>query len=408
MAAFLVLVAGCAADPGGGDPGADRSDDDHAGALRVAQFNIRELTTAKLLDPQSPQVRAAAEVIARFDADVLCLNEIQYDLAGVPDPQLPGDAPAARPGALSLDGDGAGNAARLGERVAEVDPELRYAHSAVFLGNSGFAFEGNPAGKGAELFAMRGFGEFEGRFNTGVLSRFPIRADGVRVIADFPWHDLPGNRIAELEAELGVKVPAGFPLFEKALHIVPIEIGAAAADGEDGGDQAELLYLILLHPVSSGFNDLNPFRNADELHALALFLSGELPGVEPLPEGARFLVIGDLNSDPEDGESPGSVNVVADHPRVAAHFPTGDGGEIGTHPERNTFLSGCGRDGAIVTKPSAKLQLQLDYLLPSVTLGEPVASGIFWPHHQTDPDGYALACRASDHRHVFVDLPGAQ
>lgn len=390
VAAALLLLAACGSSPDAGDPGDDRHDDERAG-LRIAQFNIRELSTAKLLDPKSTQVKAATEVIARFRSDILCLNEIQYDLAGVPDAGLPGDPGQPLPEAFAIDGDPAGNANRLASRIAEVAPDLAYDHTALFLGNSGVAFAGDTDD---ELFQMRGFGEFPGRFNTAVLSRLPIRFDQIRVISDFPWRALPGNRIAEMEAALGITVPDDFPLFEKGLHIVPVEL-------EDG----DLLHLVLLHPVSSGFNDLNPFRNADELAALAMFLSGELPDVEPLPEDALFVVIGDLNSDPEDGESPGSVEPVFGHERVVAHFPVGDGGEAGTNPEHNTFLSGCGREGQpIVTNPKSKLQLQLDYLLPSVTLGKPLASGVFWPHHKKAADDYALACRASDHRYVFIDV----
>jgi hypothetical protein len=82
----------------------------------------------------------------------------------------------------------------------------------------------------------------------------------------------------------------------------------------------------------------------------------------------------------------------------------GAGGTENTHPERNTFLSGCGQ-GYVVQKPESRLQLQLDYLLPSRTFDEPVDSGIYWPHHDNDRDGYELACRASDHRFVWMDLP---
>jgi alkaline phosphatase D len=394
IAIGVVFATACIAtdDPEGGGPGGGgKADDPSSRPLRIAQFNIRELTTAKLLDPAHRQVNAAADVIARFDAEILSINEIQYDLADVPIAGLPG-APAAQPGAISFDGDPAGNAARLAKRVAAVDPELDYAHAIMFLGNSGFAYTGATGGH-AEL-EMRGFGEFNGRYNSALLSKHPIRTGDVRVIHDYPWRDVPGNSIAELEATLGIAVPDDFPIFEKALHVVPVEIETGA-----------VVYFVLAHPVSSGFSALNPYRNRDELHAIALYLSGELPGVEPLPPDAHFVVVGDLNSDPEDGDGGGGIRSLIEHPRIDAHFPEGRGGSEGMHPERNTFLSGCGREtGPIVANPATKLQLQLDYLLTSTTLGDPMASSIYWPHHVQQPAEYALTCYASDHRFVWMDL----
>ncbi|HEY5933916.1 MAG TPA: endonuclease/exonuclease/phosphatase family protein [Kofleriaceae bacterium] len=378
-------------DPGAGGGGGGKADD-QTPKLRIAQFNIRELTTAKLLDANHRQVKAATEIIARFDAEILSINEIQYDLAGVPTADLPGAAQRTL-GSVAIDGEPAGNAARLAERIASVDPELDYKYSAMFLGNSGFAFSGNTGGH-AEL-DMRGFGEFPGRFNSALLSKHPILADDVRAIHDYRWSALPGNSIDEIKTTLGIAIPDDFPLFEKALFIVPVDV--------DGN----VIHFVLAHPVSAGFSAMNPYRNRDELRAIALFLSGELPGVEPLPDGAHFVVVGDLNADPEDGDGDrAGISALIEHPLVDAHFPIGRGGSEGTHPERNTFLSGCGREtGPIVTNPATKLQLQLDYLLTSATLGEPLASSVFWPHHVNDAASYELTCFASDHRYVWMDLP---
>ena len=113
-----------------------------------------------------------------------------------------------------------------------------------------------------------------------------------------------------------------------------------------------------------------------------------------------------MNADPEDGDGiRGSTAQIYEHPRVVAHFAAGDGGTAGTNPERNTFLSGCGKDdGSIVQNPASRLQLQLDYLLPSATIGAPSASGVFFPSKATALEDYVLACTASDHRFVWADL----
>jgi alkaline phosphatase D len=262
----------------------------------------------------------------------------------------------------------------------------------LFLGNSGYAYDGDTGGH-AEL-AMRGFGEWNGRFNLGLMTKHEILADDVRIVHDYPWHRVPGNSIATIETELGIAIPDDFPIFEKALHVVPVRL-----------DTGAVIHFILAHPVSSGFNAMNPYRNRDELHAISLFLSGDLPGVDPLPADAHFVVVGDLNADPEDGEGDGAVlQALIDHESISPHFPVGAGGTAGSHPERNTFLSGCGRDtGPIVSNPGSRLQLQLDYLLTSSTLGAVQASGVFWPELD-DLDEYTLACHASDHRFVWIDL----
>src|SRR5688572_2423807 len=89
--AMAIFASACGiADEEAAGGGAGGKADDPTPKLRIAQFNIRELTTAKLLDSGHRQVEAAVEVISRFDADILSINEIQYDLAGVPEASLPG------------------------------------------------------------------------------------------------------------------------------------------------------------------------------------------------------------------------------------------------------------------------------------------------------------------------------
>src|SRR5687767_426727 len=78
----VALVGACGVtDPDSTNtgPGGGKGDDPTA-TLRIGQFNIRELTTAKLQDPAHRQVNAAVEIIGRFDAEILSINEIQYDL----------------------------------------------------------------------------------------------------------------------------------------------------------------------------------------------------------------------------------------------------------------------------------------------------------------------------------------
>ncbi|HZO17014.1 MAG TPA: endonuclease/exonuclease/phosphatase family protein, partial [Polyangiaceae bacterium] len=223
--------------------------------------------------------------------------------------------------------------------------------------------------------------------------RFPILAEQARIITDVAWEDLPENTIAQMKTETGIDVPPGFPIFEKGLHIIPVQVG----------DQ--VLYLVLLHTVSPAFDPINPYRNFDELRALRMFLDGELPGVEPLPVDAKFVVIGDLNADPDDGDGlPGAIEQIIDHPSVVAAFPSGAGTK-GQNGQYNSYLSGCGLDnGTVVQDPTTKFQLQLDYILPSATIGQPLETFIFFPDFMTEREDFDLACRASDHRFLYADI----
>lgn len=356
--------------------------------VRIAQFNLREMTTYKLMTQTDVQANAAAEIIARFSPDILSINELQFDIQGIPSASSPGAPSNTSWGGFNVPG--AENPKRLGDRVhAAGGPSYENLFQSV--GNSGFYWQGSTLG--LDWYILRGWGEFPGRFNTAILSRFPILVDQVRVIADFAWEDLPDNKIALMKTETGIDVPPGFPLFEKALNIVPVQLGDV------------VLHLVLLHPVAPAFDPINTYRNYDELHALRLFLDGQLPGVEPLPADAKFVIIGDLNADPEEGDSiGGAIQQILSHPDVTNVFPAGSGTK-GKGGKYNSYLSGCGRDdGSTVTDPGAKYQMQLDYVLPSKNLGEPLDSLLFWPNHTTDPEDFELRCQASDHSFLYVDL----
>jgi 3-phytase len=374
---------------GSGGSGGGGGADSGPVRLRVGHFNLREMSTAKLLDESDEQATAAAQILARFAPDIISINELQFDMQGVPTPSMPG-APGTT-GWGQFDVFGADNAHRLADRIAAAGTPEGYEHRLIFVGNSGYYWEGSTLG--FDWFILRGWGEFRGRFNTAILSRYPILLDQVRIISDVPWDALPENHIAKMKAETGIDVPPGFPIFEKGLNIVPVQVND------------EVLHLVLLHTVSPAFDPINPYRNYDELRALVMFLDGQLPGVEPLPPDAKFMIVGDLNADPDDGDGlPGAIQQVLDHPSVIAVFGAGAGTK-GNNGQYNTYLSGCGLDdGSIVQNPTQKFQLQLDYLLPSTNLGEPLETFLFFPDFQTEREDFDLACRASDHRFAYTDI----
>ena len=403
LVAAYALIAGCGdngksgSEDAGATPEGDATVDgsmDRDGAagrtpirIRIAQFNLREMSTDKLVDDTHDQVNAAAEIIGRFAPDLISINEIQYDIRNLPTGGLPGTDPtAATPGSFDA---GAENARRLADRVKASNPAIDYPEVFLTLGNSGFPWTGDTLGQPS--YALRGWGEWVGRHNTALLSRFPILRDGVRVIHDFAWEDLPDNQLATMQRTLGFGAPPGFPLFEKSLNIVPVDVEGAT------------LYMVMLHPVSPAFDPINPYRNHDELRGLSLFIRGELPGVEPLPTDARFVIIGDLNADPEDGDTvEGAIQQILELPNVVAYYPAGFG-TGGTNGRHNTYVSGCGQ-GRPITDPPSRFQMQLDYILPSSTIGSPLDGAVFFANYETQQADFDLGCRASDHRLLYIDL----
>ena len=82
-----LLLAGCAMEPGAAVP---QDSDEPSGEtaptrIRIALFNIRELSTTKLTTVDArgrgidPQARAAATIIQRVQPDVLVIDEIDHD-----------------------------------------------------------------------------------------------------------------------------------------------------------------------------------------------------------------------------------------------------------------------------------------------------------------------------------------
>jgi hypothetical protein len=361
-----------------GDPSSGSGDPTSSSAsFRIAQYNIELLDEVDLADPPSAQLGAAVDVISRFSPDILCVEEIQYDF----------DAADPGPGSFN---DGAQNAARLAMLLDAAGSGAPYTDTLITHGNEGTAWSGYEAGVHDPYFAEIGAGN-PGLFGYAVVSRHPIIVDEVRVITDFAWSDLPGNMIASLEAETGIVVPEGFPLFTKALVVAPVQVEDVVID------------LVILHAQVPVGHPVAPYRNHDELVAVARLLEGGLPGVAPLSDEGRFVVIGDFNADADHGDGfPDAILGLLEHPLITRFEPTG-AGTVGVTPEHNTTASVCPAAGG--PDPSTGMQFQLDYILPSVTHGDLIDGGMFFPDPSREPDDWAVACQASNHMLLWADLP---
>lgn len=360
---------------------------DSAGAL------IRDLST-----PGNPQARNVAEIIQRVAPDVLLINEFDYE-------------PKGRAAALFQENylaKGQAGASPITYEFRFSAPVNTGASSGVDLDNDGkVATTPGTRGYGNDSF---GFGQFAGQYGMVIYSKFPIDRDAIRQFQGLVWKDMPG-------ALLPTK-PDGSPWYSaEALKVfrlssknhwdVPIRV------------EGRTIHVLASHPTPPAFDgpeDRNGRRNHDEIRIWADHLSGgkaaeylAKPSSAGLSSPESFVIMGDLNSDPNDGGSvPGAIQQLLNHPRVNATFtPTSDGAieASARQGKANARHRGEPREDTADFSDEAVGNLRADYVLPSKDLGV-VAGGVFWPV-EADPLHRLVRMSpvaSSDHRLVYLDI----
>jgi hypothetical protein len=354
------------------------------------------------------QARNVAEVIQRAHPDVVLINEFDF-VAGARAAEL------FRDNFLAVSQNGA----------AAADYPYYYVAPSNTGIPSGFDLD-NAGGVGGPNDAF-GFGFFPGQFGMVVYSKYPIDSAHARTFQHFLWKDMPGARLPDdpataqpadwySPAELDV-----FRLSSKSHWDLPIDVK---------GRRVHFLVSHPTPPVFDGPEDRNGTRNADEIRFSADYVTpgrgryiyddaGRRGGLRP---SALFVIAGDQNSDPLDGDSiPGATQQLLENRRInASDPPTSAGG-----PEAAALQGGANAshrsdprfDTADFTD-TAPGNLRADYVLPRRNI-RIVDSAVFWPV-QADPlfrlTGVFDAANwgdvggfpTSDHRLVWadLDLPG--
>jgi hypothetical protein len=247
-----------------------------------------------------------------------------------------------------------------------------------------------------------------------IYSKYPINYDDVRTFQFFLWKDMPGARLPD---DPNTPEPADwyspeelavFRLSSKSHWDVPILI-----DGKT-------VHFLTSHPtppVFDGPEDRNGTRNFDEIRFWADYIipsrsayiyddAGNMGGLE---SGAMFVIAGDQNSDPLDGDSiPGSIQQLLEHPLVNTKVtPTSEGAVQQAALQggaNSTHLSDPAYDTADFAD-STPGNLRADYVLPRKQL-QIQDAGVFWPLN-TDPLFPLVGTfpfTSSDHRLVWVDV----
>jgi len=367
-------------------------------AIRVATFNTslyREQAGQLVSDLEggtNEQARRIAEVIQRVRPDILLVNEFDYDAAGKA-------AELFRTRYLAVGQNGC--------------KPIDYPHHFIAPVNTG-----RPSGRDLshngipdEPADAIGFGFHEGQYGMLVLSKFPIDRKHIRTFQKLLWRDMPG---ALLPNDPNSDQPfyndddlAVLRLSSKSFWDVPIEVQPR------GDSKAFTLHLLCSHPtppVFDGPEDRNGRRNHDEIRLIADYIDStkseylvDDAGVRGgLPASELFVIVGDLNSDPVDGDSvPGTMDQLLKHSRVNATFtPSSAGAKIATKQKSDPQAAGHG-DPAHDTSNFGDFQnLRIDYALPSRGLTI-LNDGVFWPA-PGEPGSEAVT--ATDHRPVWIDI----
>jgi len=371
---------------------------DSPATIRLATFNVSMFRDREgqlredLGDTGNRQAQLAAAILQDARPDIVLLNEFDWDAQGE-------SARLFRDHYLAVGQDG---------RQPLDYPYLYVPETNTGL-PSGQDLDANgkvvstPGSRdyGGDAF---GFGQFPGQYGFVIMSRYPIDYEHIRTFRLLLWKDLPGASIPK-----DFYSPAALDVMRLSSknHVdVPVQVGARA------------IHVLASHPTPPSFDgpeDRNGARNADEIRFWSLYLGknddwlsddhGHRGGLGD----ASFVILGDLNSDPNDGDSRhAAIRELLANPRLqGTTTPTSEGGA------EQSRLTG-GRNAQHRGDPAQDTadfddrfvgNLRIDYVLPSVDLPI-VASGVFWPVKSdqefslvgTDP------FPVSDHRLVWVDV----
>ena len=380
--------------------------------LRIASFNVlladrgAGALISDLATGTDSQAQGIAEIIQRVNPDVILLNEFDYDAAELAidhfkslylEVSQSGQAPVFYPyHYVDISNTGV-------QPEQEGDPDCDFNDPA-------FGCDEGSANDDPE--DAYGFGNYSGAFGMAVLSKHPIDTANIRTFRKFLWQDMPYALLPYTTSlttgfyqpdELNV-----FRLSSKSHWDVPVNVNG------------EVVHVLASHPtppVFDGTEDRNGRRNHDEIRIWSDYVSrrgdecylvDDNGNAGCLGYGKRFVIMGDQNADPVNGDSfANAILQLINNPWIDSSFTqTSSGGSGATSGESATADFGLRADYVL---PSAA---GVNVAMPACNPDDPaLACGVFWPR-VGDPlrdltgscSGSGQGCDSSDHRLVWLDL----
>ncbi len=358
--------------------------------IRVATFNIAMgLNTEgelhrRLQSGQDQALQKVAAVIQQVRPDLLLLNE--FDRAPLDSMQL------FVTNYL--------NTSQFGNKA------ILYLHTLSAEVNTGMdsGLDLDNNGELSDAADAWGFGHFPGQYGMAVFSRFPLKL--FRSFQLFKWKDMPGA-LQVMNADGSFFYPdevlEQMRLSSKSHWDVEVTI------------KDQRLHFLVSHPtppVFDGPEDRNGIRNHDEIRLWAdyvdpkrgLYLYDDL-GIEGgLQGGEKFVIAGDLNADPVDGESHrNAMGQLLEHPLInSSCIPASNGALEASNKQGGKNLDHTGNPAFDTGDFNDRYvgNMRIDYVLPSATL-KVIGCGVFWPAF--NEPGHELI-EVSDHHLVWIDI----
>jgi 3-phytase len=369
--------------------------------VRFAQFNASlnrnnagELIT-DLSTPDNVQAKTVAEIIQRTNPDVLLINEFDFDESGTA-------AELFQQNYLSVSQNG-------------VDP-VEYPYFYVAPSNTGIpsGFDLNNNGTVGGPDDAFGFGFFPGQFGMVIYSKYPIDTENVRTFQNFLWKDMPGALLpddpntAEVNDWYSAEELEAFRLSSKSHWDIPIKVN---------GETVHFLTSHPTPPVFDGTEDRNGLRNHDEIRFWSDYVTpgegdyiyDDAGNTGGLAAGSKFVIAGDQNADPFDGDSvDDAILQLLNNPLINTSVTPSSGGGMDASERQGgantTHINNPAFDTADFADTTPG-NLRADYVLPSQNL-EITNAQVFWPTSDDPQFGLVgdFPFPSSDHRLVWVDL----
>jgi len=336
-----------------------------------------------VMSGKDAQVLAVIAIIQRVRPDILLLNEFDADFAN-----------------LALD--------RFRDELDAGNLAINYPYFYAQMGNEGMPSGMDLDGDGSsdEWADAFGFGRFPGSEGMALLSRFPIDGQRARSFSLLKWTDLPDAALpvqADGTGYLQENAVDVFRLSSKSHWDVPVIL--------PNGQRLNILAAHPTPPVFDGVENLNGLRNDAEITFWVSYLDGsefvDNNGTEAAFNPTNFVLLGDLNNDPDDGEGrKGGIHALLTHPLVSDPQQGSEGAEMAARRYGGANDTHIGNPMYDTVEWDADIgNMRVDYALPSASLTI-TGSGVFWPPPDA-PDGHMIADGrdgASNHRMVWVDL----